>query len=221
MIGGGHLMRGQVESGVVSGESEVQTEPKAISTDGRDKQTSHTELDERIGEHIRQEVERRFQSAKDKRWAQLEKQYGQLHELSDQSGSAFPDGGASQERISHEKTFQEKDGEGEVMWRAAMLLERVGLGNDPEAVSLMQRIAHSQDEEGYLEMMEDLVTLTLRRTGLEESPEAVVIQPSGGIAPAQNLQEAYEQRKKGLRPGDVNGLMALKREFREKGLDVF
>jgi hypothetical protein len=85
----------------------------------------------------------------------------------------------------------------------------------------MQGIAHSQDEGGYLDMMEDLVTLTLRRTGLEKAPEAVVIQPSGGIAPAQNLQEAYEQRKKGLRPGDVNGLMALKREFREKGLDVF
>jgi hypothetical protein len=214
-------MRGQVESGVVSGGSEVQTEPKAISTDGRDEQTSHTELDERISEHIRQEVERRFQSAKDKRWAQLEKQYGQLHELSEQAGSTFPDGGASQERVSYEKTFQEKNREGEVMWRAAMLLERVGLGNDPEAVSLMQGIAHSQDEESYLEMMEDLVTLTLRRTGLEKTPEAAVIQPSGGIAPAQNLQEAYEQRKKGLRPGDVNGLMALKREFREKGLDVF
>jgi hypothetical protein len=107
------------------------------------------------------------------------------------------------------------------MWRAVMLLERVGLGNDPEAVSLMQEISHSQDEEDYLDMMEDLVTLTLRRTGLEEAPAAAVIQPSGGIAPVQDLREAYEQRKKRLRPGDVNGLMALKREFREKGLDVF
>jgi hypothetical protein len=211
MIGGGYLMKKQVESGVVSGESEVQTEPKAISTDGRDEQTSHTELDDRISEHIRQEVERRFQSAKDKRWAQLEKQYGQLHELSELTGSAIPQGGATQGKAL----------EGEMMWRAAKLLERVGLGNDPEAVSLMQGIAHSQDEGDYLEMMEDLVSLALRRTGLEKTPEAAVIQPSGGTAPVQSLQEAYEQRKKGLRPGDVNSLMALKREFREKGLDVF
>jgi hypothetical protein len=214
-------MKKQVESGVVSGESEVQTEPKSISTDGRGKQTSHTELDGRISEHIRQEVERRFQSAKDKRWAQLEKQYGHLHELSELTGSAIPQVGTSQRKASQRKAFQEKAMEGEVIWRAAMLLERVGLGNDPEAVSLMQGIAHSQDEEGYLEMMEDLVALTLRRNGLEGTPDASVIQPSGGITPVQSLQEAYEQRKKGLRPGDVNGLMALKKEFREKGLDVF
>lgn len=204
-------MSEQVESGVVSGESEVQIEPEAISTDGRDEQTSHTELDERISEHIRQEVERRFQSAKDKRWSQLERQYGHLHELSERAGSSAPEG-----RISHGRSL-----DGEVMWRAAMLLERVGLGNDPEAVSLMQEISHSQDEKSYLDMMEDLVTLTLRRTGLEKAPAATVIQPSGGIAPAQDLREAYEQRKVRLRPGDVNGLMALKREFREKGLDVF
>jgi hypothetical protein len=211
MIGGGYLMKNKVESGVISGESEVQTQSQQVSTNGRDEQTSHTELDGQISEHIRQEVERRFQSAKDKRWAQLEKQYGRLHEINEQTGSATPQG-----RVS-----QSKNREGEVMWRAAMLLERIGLGNDPEAVSLMQGIAHDQDEDGYLDMMEDLVELSLRRTGIEKTPEAAVIQPSGGNAPVQSLKEAYEQHKKKLRPGDVNGLMALKREFREKGLDVF
>lgn len=204
-------MKKQVESGVVTGESEVQYETQQISTDGRDEQTSQTELDGQISEHIRQEVERRFQSAKDKRWAQLEKQYGRLYELSEQTGSEIPEGSISQSNVR----------EGEVMWRAAMLLERIGLGNDPEAVSLMQDIAHDKDEGGYLDMMEDLVELTLRRTGMENSPESIVIQSSGGTVPVQNLQEAYEQQKKKLRPGDVNGLMALKREFREKGLDVF
>jgi hypothetical protein len=204
-------MSEQVESGVVSGESEVRTEPELISTDGRDEQTSQTELDEHISEHIRQEVERRFQSAKDRRWAQLEKQYGHLHELSERTGPGVP-----KVQVSYVESL-----EGEFIGRAARLLDRVGLGNDPEAVALMQENAHSQDKESYLDMMEDLVSMTLRRVGREEAPATAVIQPGGGIAPVEDLQGAYERRKKKLRPGDVNGLMALKKEFREKGLEVF
>jgi len=35
------------------------------------------------------------------------------------------------------------------------------------------------------------------------------------------LQEVYDRRKGKLRPGDVNGLLALKREFRGKGLKIY
>jgi hypothetical protein len=204
-------MSEQVESGVVSGESEVQTEPDPISTDGRDEQTSQTELDEYIRSQIREEVERRFQSAKDKRWAQLEKQYGQLHELSERAES-----GVSRTQVSHGRNL-----EGEIMGRTARLLKRVGLSNDPEVIALLHDQTESFGGRDYLDLMEDLVAITLRREGREEAPAAVIIQPGGGSAPVEDLHGAYEQRKKKLRPGDVNGLMALKKEFREKGLEIF
>jgi len=49
-----------------------------------------------------------------------------------------------------------------------------------------------------------------------------VIQPSGGgLPPAPDLRAEYEQRVATLRPGDVAGLMEVKREFRKKGLEVY
>jgi hypothetical protein len=100
-------------------------------------------------------------------------------------------------------------------------MDRVGLGNDPEVVSLLQDQSENLDGGDYLDLMEDLVAMALRRVGREATPATAVVQPGGGIAPVEDLQGAYEQRKKKLRPGDVNGLMALKKEFREKGMDVY
>ena len=49
-----------------------------------------------------------------------------------------------------------------------------------------------------------------------------VIQPSGGgLPPAPDLRAEYERRVGALRPGDVAGLLDLKREFRKKGLEVY
>jgi len=49
-----------------------------------------------------------------------------------------------------------------------------------------------------------------------------VIQPSGGgLPPAPDLRAEYEQRVATVRPGDVAGLMEVKREFRKKGLEVY
>ena len=49
-----------------------------------------------------------------------------------------------------------------------------------------------------------------------------VIQPSGGgLPPAPDLRAEYEKRVAALRPGDVAGLMEIKREFRKKGLEVY
>lgn len=48
-----------------------------------------------------------------------------------------------------------------------------------------------------------------------------VIQPSGGGLPAQDLRAAYDQRVAALRPGDVAGLMEVKRDFRKRGLEVY
>lgn len=49
-----------------------------------------------------------------------------------------------------------------------------------------------------------------------------VIQPSGGgLPPAADLRAEYEHRVGALRPGDVAGLLEVKREFRRKGLEVY
>jgi hypothetical protein len=42
---------------------------------------------------------------------------------------------------------------------------------------------------------------------------ATAVAPGGTNAPS-DLQQAYQRRKAQLRPGDINALTALKREFR-------
>jgi hypothetical protein len=105
--------------------------------------------------------------------------------------------------------------------RASQLLERSGLSNDPEAVELVREFGSNQESSAYINLLEDLTELALRRIGKGKASAATVAQPGGGNAPVADLQQAYEQQRKKLRPGDVNALMALKREFREKGLEIF
>ena len=49
-----------------------------------------------------------------------------------------------------------------------------------------------------------------------------VVQPLGsGLPLASDLRAEYEQRVRGLQPGDVGSLVEIKREFRRKGLEVY
>ncbi|MCW5876498.1 MAG: hypothetical protein KIS85_06405 [Anaerolineales bacterium] len=49
-----------------------------------------------------------------------------------------------------------------------------------------------------------------------------IIQPGGGgLPPAPDLRAEYEAQVAGLRPGDLAGLMELKRRFRARGLEVY
>lgn len=48
-----------------------------------------------------------------------------------------------------------------------------------------------------------------------------VILPGGAGAPAQDLRAEYQRRLRGLRPGDVAAVLELKREFRNRGLEVY
>lgn len=184
----------------------------SVSSDAREGVASRENdgLDAKLVSRIEAEVARRFQSAKDKRWAALEKQYGGLHEL-----AARMEGG------SHQDKSVEEDFTGNLVRRANQLLERTGLGNDPEAVELIRELEAGSNLEGYVDLLEGLTELTLRRLGKGKATAGAVALPSGGNAPAADLQQAYEQQRKKLRPGDVNALMALKREFREKGLEIF
>ncbi len=75
-----------------------------------------------------------------------------------------------------------------------------------------------------MELIENLLQLTLGSP--EESHPAVAVSPAtavvpGGSSASSDLAQEYERRKQKLRPGDINALTALKREFRKKGLDLF
>jgi hypothetical protein len=173
-----------------------------------DQQPSQPEgtLDTQLVEHIRQEIDRRFQSAKDKRWAQLEKQYGELNQLME----GKPSNGDEAEPP-----------ESQVMERIHRLTATAGLANDPRVVALLQQEQFSDDLEGYLGLLEEITLLVLEQGKTKPVSAASVIQPGGGQAPLPDLRQAYEVRRRKLRPGDVDGLTALKREFRGKGLQVY
>ncbi|MDH5507628.1 MAG: hypothetical protein OEZ02_10440 [Anaerolineae bacterium] len=170
------------------------------------------EMEKRLGEQIAAEVEKRFQSAKDKRWTQLERQFGALSEFQQTLQSAQED--------KPIRSSDRKPGGDWMAQKTADLLEAAGLANDPEVKQLFQSEAYAPNPEGYLELLGDLTELVLRRSGRRAASAASVTQPGGGT-PAPNLRSEYETRKRRLRPGDINALMELKREFRQKGLDIF
>lgn len=194
-----------VESGVPVSEPEV--ERQVLESVG-DQHPSQPEpaLDEQLSAHIQQEIERRFQSAKDKRWAQLEKQYGELSQLMEQGlsaqGDAEPAAPGMFDRIHKQ-------------------VQRAGLANDPRLVAVLQREDYSDDLDGYLSILDDITSLVLGKVSDQVVSAASVVQPGGGQAPLPNLHQSYEARKRQLRPGDVDGLTALKREFRRKGLQIY
>jgi hypothetical protein len=166
-------------------------------------------------ELISQEIDRRFQSAKDRRWAQLEKLYGDLHELSQQTVPVLQQPAAD----SEDTEFSEK-----LMERAEALLKQLGLRNTPEAAALLRDQDNLNGPGGTLELVDRVLEFALRdiqdQTGKTPSP-AGVISPGGGNSPDSDLMESYHRRRMQIRPGDVNALTALKREFREKGLNIF
>ena len=175
-------------------------------------QDSANELDAQIAERIALEVERRFQSAKDKRWSKLERQLGALNEFQNSQSGGETDEGESP---------GEMNGEDALARKTSALQDSLGLLNDPDVNALFESASYSQDTEGYIDMLTDITKLALERSKRPVATAASVIQPSGRSAPAPDLRSDYDTRKTRLRPGDVNALMELKREFRKKGLEVF
>lgn len=116
-------MNEQVESGVTSGESGGEQ----VSKEVRDEQTSRLETEEFIIGYIDREVERRFQSAKDKRWAELEKQYGSLQEISEKVKAR------ETEKLEEESLLET------IKNMSNNMVERFGLGDDPEAQALLEQ----------------------------------------------------------------------------------
>jgi hypothetical protein len=88
---------------------------------------------------------------------------------------------------------------------ALQLLQSADLASDPRALRLLADLAELAQ-------------------GGEPAPAARashLIQPSGGGLPAPDLRREYERRLGTLRPGDVAGLMEVKREFRKRGLEIY
>ncbi len=181
----------------------------------RDQQTLQDEA--RLTALVREEVERRFQSAKDKRWTQLEKQYRELSELRAQIGTP-EEGDAPAEEGGRDQ--------GEDLAARVMALARLpGLRANEEATARLLRHKADGGTDGYLALLEELLALVLgdapgQGAAVSSASAASAVTPGGSAAPA-DLVQAYQRRKAMLRPGDVNALTALKREFRQKGLDVF
>ncbi len=178
--------------------------------------TDETGFEARLEEMIEKEVGRRFQSAKDKRWSQLEKQYGDLSELRDLAEALL----TSVEESAGQPALQEENLEA----RIRSFADLPGVRENEDASALILRSMAVEDLPAYVQVMEELVRLTLgeQKEGRGHRPisAAAAVTPGGSDTP-DDLEQAYRRRKRLLRPGDVNGLTALKREFRQKGLDVF
>ena len=184
-----------------------ETAEHAASQQTKTADSSLADLETRLGERIQAEVERRFQSAKDKRWSQLEKQYGALSELA-QAPAPTP--------TLDKRPGKQSNGE---LASARRLIGQAGLMHDPEALDLLRAYRSGAPGAGT-RLLEGISQLALRRLSREPVKAGAVIQPSGGLA-VQDVRADYERRVRKVRPGDVAGLAELKREFRKKGLEVF
>lgn len=77
-------------------------------------------------------------------------------------------------------------------------------------------------------LTKEMAALRTKSAGRQEGEETQssakashVIQPSGGGLPAPDPRAEYEKRVAELRPGDIGGLMELKREYRRRGLEIY
>ena len=187
-------------------------EPTSLAADFLDQ----AGFEKQLGEMIEQEVTRRFQSAKDKRWAQLEKQYRELGELREMAEALLAS--------NQESTDMSGEKDSDLEARIRSLAELPGLkGNDPAQALILRNMA-VENFSSYARVMEELIQLTLGEQNAEPgqaiASAAAAVIPGGSDAPS-DLGEAYRRRKRQLKPGDINALTALKREFRQKGLDIF
>lgn len=72
-----------------------------------------------------------------------------------------------------------------------------------------------------MRLLADFTELAQGGAPIPQPRASHVIQPSGGGLSAPDPRGEYERRVATLRPGDVAGLMELKREFRKRGLEVY
>lgn len=112
-------------------------------------------------------------------------------------------------------------GQESVLAQARRILKDARLENDLEALRLLRQ-ARGEGPQAELRLLGDLADLLLRRLDKPAAKASHAVQPSGGgLPPTPDLRAEYEKRVGALRPGDLAGLMELKREFRKRGLQVY
>ncbi|MEN8242164.1 MAG: hypothetical protein ABFS17_09610 [Chloroflexota bacterium] len=191
--------------------SQPEHQPESDQNTGR----AASPVPEALRELIRKEIERRFQSAKDRRWSQLERQYGELREHTEDQGQPLPHEDDEGPQLSPEDR---------VLEQAEALLTRLGLRGTPQAEALLEQREALEGRGGYLDAIDQVLEIILKRAvgiGAAAPSPAGVVAPSGGSIAKNDLGEQYQARKAEIRPGDVHNLTKLKREFREKGLNIF
>jgi hypothetical protein len=155
---------------------------------------------DQIGEEIRQEIaERVTQGLSEVVETQLEK-------LSAKFGAPSSD--------------RERAEDAPPMYQILSALQQPGFENDPEALRLLRQ-ARGQGPHAELRLLADLAGLALKRLEKPSTKGSTVILPSGGGLPAPDLRAEYEKRVRALRAGDMDGLMAVKREFRKRGMEIW
>lgn len=100
------------------------------------------------------------------------------------------------------------------------ILQQAELENDPEALRLLRQ-ARGNGPQAEIRLLGDLAELVLRRVEKPAARASQVIQPGGGGLPVADLRSEYEKRMGAVRPGDMAGVMEVKREFRKRGLEVY
>ena len=172
---------------------------------------------------VEKEVNRRFQSVKDKRWVQLEKQYRDLSTLRQDADALLAAVEAAEmtagAAVSEPAGMAPEDLEEKIL----SLANLPGIRGNEDATALILRHREAGDLDDYLTLVEGLLALTFGG-GEAASPAPVTaasaVIPGSGQA-VDDLAQEYQRRRSQLRPGDINALTALKREFRQKGMDVF
>jgi hypothetical protein len=201
-----------------------------------------TELPEEYAEYVKSlvhtEVDRAFQTQKDRRIPKLEQKQADLdtrlaaYERYRSQGLEPAQAArelkldefiASQEQVEVPEVGgvrQERAGTPQMSEASKVVLgvlQQAGIpANDPGVAAVLRSGSLEQMTKASAQLIIERATTPAPTPGARAAP-------SGGETPktetsVDDLQKQYEARKAELRPGDVDGLVGLKSEFKKKGL---
>lgn len=147
---------------------------------------------------------------------------GSGQELASGTGLSSPSQGALRQPPSLQPSTLQSDLDGLEGQIEAAIERHMQSGKDRALRRLERELQEVKGELVELRKAKEEAMPALPARGQPVAKASHVIQPSGGGLPAApDLRAEYERRVSGLRPGDVAGLMEVKREFRKRGLEVY
>lgn len=204
------------------------TEP-SVSATGAKSTTSVPDPDAiaaKVLEQLRPEIDKQLQSVKDKRIARIEGQLaslGQLAEL-EEMGAEIP------EKVKLEYRLRQLEGrsaptpedkgmsQDEAVARAKNILSKAGVDmNDPDLTALWQK-AYSGNTQGYLQMLEDVTEMAVKKSK-QPSPTSAQSPAPGGESPSPIDADALlADIQEAQRTGDLKKMAELEKKAKEVGL---